>query len=224
MAQQTLPEETGTTAKKSPLIVGALLAGVLGLGVGAGLVWMGSGGKTVADAGSGQCAFSDAERARMDAAGQGEVAAFRALDRPYSAQQVSFKDKDGNPKTLADWQGRTVLMNLWATWCAPCRAEMPALDELQAEMGGENFEVVAVSVDLGEADKPKKFYKDIGIKHMAFYHDGDMAPLNTLKKAGLAYGLPATLLIDGNGCVLGALNGPAEWASDDAKALVRAGM
>ncbi len=78
-----------------------------------------------------------------------------------------------------------------------------------------------VSVDLGTADKPKKFYADIGMKHAGFFHDGDLETLNVLKKQGLAFGLPATLLISKQGCVLGTLNGPAEWHSEEAKELVR---
>lgn len=222
---QPEPDDTPPVTKRSPVVIGALLAGVLGLAAGAGILWLSNTSDLdMVDGANAQCAMTDTERAQLDAAAQGEVAAFKALDRPYSAADVSFNKADGTKVTLADWKGRTVLMNLWATWCAPCRAEMPALDELQAQMGGDDFEVVAVSVDLGDDTKPKKFYGDIGIKHMAFYHDGDMAPLNQLKREGLAYGLPATLLIDGKGCVLGALNGPAEWAGDDAKALVRAGM
>ena len=101
---------------------------------------------------------------------------------------------------------------------------MPALDQLQADLGGDNFEVVLVSVDLGADDKPKKFYKDVGMKHASFYHDPELSTLNALKKEGLAFGLPATLLVGGNGCVLGALNGPAEWASDDAKKLIETAL
>ena len=101
---------------------------------------------------------------------------------------------------------------------------MPALDQLQADLGGDQFEVVLVSVDLGADDKPKKFYKDVGMQHASFYHDADLSTLNILKKEGLAFGLPATLLVDGSGCVLGALNGPAEWASDDAKKLIETAL
>ena len=132
----------------------------------------------------------------------------------------AFNNDAGQAKTLADRSGKTVLFNLWATWCAPCRAEMPALDALQKELGSDTFEVVPVSVDLGEPTKPKKFYNDIGLKSVGFFHDSELATLNTLKKNGLAFGLPATLLIDGKGCVLGTLNGPAEWAGDDAKGLI----
>lgn len=201
----------------------AFLAGILGLLFGAGLYAFldtgGNGTKTVASADT--CTVDTALQTKLDGAAQGHVAAFKAADRPFSASQLAFNDESGTTKNLGDWTGKTVLFNLWATWCAPCRAEMPALDSLQKQLGDENFEVVAVSVDLGDPAKPKKFYRDIGLKHMRFFHDPELNTLNTLKSSGLAYGLPATLLISKTGCVLGALNGPAEWAQDDAKALIR---
>ena len=229
------PDEPKNTARKGTII--ALFAGVLGLVAGAGLYALSGGNGNIAGGGNafgmadsvkhvagenaGPCALDEALRARIDKVATGELAAFKALDRPYSVSALPFNDKDGAPKTLADWQGRTVLMNLWATWCAPCRAEMPALDALQKELGSADFEVVPVSVDLGEDTKPKKFFADMGLKHMSFYHDPDLATLNTLKKDGLAFGLPATVLVSTKGCVLGMLNGPAEWASEDAKKLIK---
>lgn len=209
----------GKTAKM------ALLSGVLGISVGAGLYAFfshyGNGESMLASTGGNGCFVDAALVDRINAAATGDVAAFTALDRSISVAQLGFKDRSGADRTLADWSGRTVLLNLWATWCAPCRAEMPALDHLQADMGGEQFEVVPVSTDLGSDAKPKKFYSDIGLKHLGFFHDGNLATLNSLKKSGLAFGLPATLLISKKGCVLGTLNGPAEWAGDDAKALIK---
>jgi thiol-disulfide isomerase/thioredoxin len=117
-----------------------------------------------------------------------------------------------------------LLVNLWATWCAPCRHEMPALDELQREMGGEDFEVVAVNVETGDDAKPKAFLDEIGVDSLAFYRDNTVGLFNELKRRNLALGLPVTLLIDEEGCLLAHMNGPAEWASEDAKALIRAAM
>jgi len=203
----------------------ALLSGVLGISVGAGLYAFygqyGNGESQLAAAGGTECAVDNALVKQLNAAAGGEVAAFTALDRPMSVADLGFKDRDGAERTLGDWSGKTVLFNLWATWCAPCRAEMPALDHLQADLGGPQFEVVPVSTDLGSDVKPKKFYADIGLKTLGFYHDGNLSTLNTLKKSGLAFGLPATLLISKTGCVLGTLNGPAEWGGEDAKALIK---
>ena len=92
--------------------------------------------------------------------------------------------------------GKTVLLNLWATWCAPCRDEMPALDALQKEMGGDDFEVVAVNVDTGDDTKPRKFLAETGVAALAYYRDNTLGLFNELKQRGLALGLPVTLLID----------------------------
>jgi thiol-disulfide isomerase/thioredoxin len=126
--------------------------------------------------------------------------------------------------TIADHAGKTVLLNLWATWCAPCRAEMPALDALQKEKGGDAFEVVAVNVDTGDDAKPKKFLKEIGVETLGYYRDATMGLFNEAKKRGLALGLPVTMLIDGEGCLIAHMNGPAEWSSPDAKRLVEAAV
>ncbi|RMF01984.1 MAG: TlpA family protein disulfide reductase, partial [Alphaproteobacteria bacterium] len=111
-----------------------------------------------------------------------------------------------------------VLLNLWATWCAPCRREMPDLDRLQAELGGERFEVVAISIDKGGPDKPQRFLEEVKATKLNFYHD-PTGRLGTLLKA---YGLPTTILVDAQGRELGRLAGPAEWGSEDAKKLIKA--
>ena len=158
----------------------------------------------------------------IGASGRLGKALLRSLAGRFEVFPVDREAMDlGDKRSIADWRGKTVLFNLWATWCAPCRAEMPALDALQRDLGGDKFEVVPVSVDLGTPEKPRRFYSEIGMKNAGFFHDGDLETLNVLKKAGLAFGLPATLLINQNGCVLGTLNGPAEWHSDEAKELMK---
>jgi len=175
-----------------------------------------------------------AERAKTVAASAtGEVAALLPADPPQSLKALSFNGPDGKPLSLADiagkgtgqtGAGKTVLLNLWATWCAPCRAEMPALDALQKEMGGDRFEVVAVNVDTGDDAKPKKFLADIGIKTLGYYRDASMGVFNEVKQRGLALGLPVTMLVDGEGCLVGHMNGPAEWASPDARKLIETAL
>jgi len=123
---------------------------------------------------------------------------------------------------LADFRGRTVLLNLWATWCVPCRKEMPALDALQAKLGGDRFQVVAVNIDQRNLDKPKAWLEEVGIKRLGYYADPSAKVFQDLKAIGKAVGMPTTLLIDPNGCELGVLAGPAEWASDDAVKLIEA--
>src|SRR5277367_1826099 len=101
----------------------------------------------------------------------GEVAALAVAQKPFRVPNVAFKDAAGHDKTLADWRGRTVLLNLWATWCVPCRREMTALDALQSKLGGPDFEVVAVNIDTRDPQKPRKFFKDENITHLARYSD-----------------------------------------------------
>jgi thiol-disulfide isomerase/thioredoxin len=152
----------------------------------------------------------------------GDVAALALAQTPFHAPDLAFKDAQNHDKTLADWRGRTVLLNLWATWCVPCRREMPALDALQAKLGGPNFEVVAVNIDTRDPQKPLTFLKEVGISHLAYYADQSARIFEDLKSAGKAFGMPTTLIVDRSGCEIGAMAGPAEWASDDGVKLVRA--
>ena len=101
----------------------------------------------------------------------GEVAALAVAQTPFRVPDLAFKDAKGQTRTLADWRGRTVLLNLWATWCVPCRREMPALDALQADLGGPKFEVVAVNIDTRDPEKPLAFLKQVGVTHLAYYSD-----------------------------------------------------
>ena len=173
-----------------------------------------------ADANSRLCA-AKADRARtVAAAATGEVAAMLPADPPQSLKTLAFNAPDGQAMTIADHAGKTLLVNLWATWCAPCRAEMPALDALQKELGSEKFEVVAINVDAGDDAKPKKFLAETGVEALGYYRDNTMATFEELKTRGLALGLPVTLLVDGEGCLLAHMNGPAEWSSEDAKKLI----
>jgi thiol-disulfide isomerase/thioredoxin len=150
----------------------------------------------------------------------GEVAALAVARTPFSAANLAFKDAAGHARTLADWRGRTVLLNLWATWCAPCRREMPALDTLQAKLGGPNFEVVAVNIDTRDPEKPLAFLKEIGVSHLAYYSDDSAEIFEVLKTAGKAFGMPTTLIVNREGCEIADMAGPAEWASDDGLKLV----
>jgi thiol-disulfide isomerase/thioredoxin len=165
------------------------------------------------------------DRARtIAAAATGQVAALLPADPPQSLKSLAFNGPDGKPFGLAGHAGKTVLLNLWATWCAPCRAEMPALDALQKEMGGDNFEVVAVNVDTGDDAKPKAFLQEIGVQSLRYYSDHSLALFNDVKERGLALGLPVTMLIDAEGCLVAHMNGPAEWSGADAKKLIETAL
>ncbi|MEI8144351.1 MAG: TlpA disulfide reductase family protein, partial [Alphaproteobacteria bacterium] len=136
-----------------------------------------------------------------------------------------FKAPDGRDLKLSDLKGKAVLLNLWATWCAPCRHEMPALDKLQASLGDGGFEVVTVSIDTARnAERMRAFWEETQIKALVNYSDTSGKIFQDLKVAGRAFGMPTTVLIDAKGCELGYLAGPAEWASDDALRLMRAAL
>jgi thiol-disulfide isomerase/thioredoxin len=168
------------------------------------------------------CAATPALAARTESFAKGEVAAFRTADAPEYLADIAFKAPDGADLSLKDFAGKTVLLNLWATWCVPCRTEMPALDRLEAEMGSDTFTVAAVNIDLNNPERAKEFLDEIGVERLAFYSDPSSGLFMDLKRRGLAFGLPVTLLIDGNGCRVGSVEGPAAWDSDEAKALIGA--
>lgn len=173
---------------------------------------------------SAQCTVAPAMAEAARDFATGDVAAFAVADEAVSLPPLTFRDANGEETSLEAMQGRTLLVNLWATWCAPCREEMPSLEELHVALGSDAFGVLPISVDLGEADKPKAFYEEIGLSDLPFYHDGSMGVFNELKRKGHAFGLPATLLVAPDGCIAGAMNGPAHWSGEDAKALIRAAL
>jgi thiol-disulfide isomerase/thioredoxin len=159
---------------------------------------------------------------RLAPLARGEVAAINIATEPKRLPDLAFNDAGGQPRKLSDFRGRTVLLNLWATWCVPCRKEMPALDALQARLGGETFQVVAINIDTRNLDKPKAWLDEVGIKGLGYFADPSAKVFQDLKSIGKAIGMPTTLLIDPEGCELGTLAGPAEWASEDAIKLIEA--
>ena len=153
---------------------------------------------------------------------KGELAGLVISPEPRRLEPLAFQREDGGKATLADFRGRAVLLNLWATWCVPCRVEMPALDRLQAAKGGQGFEVVAVNVDTARLDRRAAFLDSIGVKSLARFSDPSGDAFETLRKDGKALGLPVTLVIDKDGCEIGAVEGGAKWDSAEAQALVEA--
>jgi len=145
--------------------------------------------------------------------GEGSVLKMHAA--PRTLPDLAFVDGTGKPAKLSDFGGKVVLLNIWATWCPPCREEMPSLDRLQKTLGGPGFEVVALSIDAEGAKAVQGFYKEIGIDALAVYVDPGMRATSQLSTPGV----PTTLLIDERGRELGRHAGPAQW--DDAE-VVRA--
>ena len=138
-------------------------------------------------------------------------------ETPRPVPRIAFVDGDGRERTLEDFRGRIVLLNLWATWCVPCVEEMPTLDDLQKELGGPGFEVVALSVDRGGAQAIDEFYEALGLGFLAIHNDPSA---DAFAKLG-AGALPTTLLIDREGREVGRLVGPAEWDAPEMIAWLR---
>ncbi len=145
------------------------------------------------------------------------AAGFTLYDTPHPISSVRFENGRGQALSLADFRGKVVLLNVWATWCAPCRREMPTLDRLQARLGGPDFEVVPLSIDRGGRPAVRRFYREIGITSLGIYVDKTGKATRPLR----VLGLPTTLLIDGEGREIGRLIGPAEWDTSDMVSLLR---
>ncbi len=142
---------------------------------------------------------------------------FPLLKEPRPLPELRFVSVEGRTLSIADFQGKLVLLNIWATWCVPCRREMPTLDRLQAKLGGPDFEVVALSIDRAGVEVVKKFYDEIAIKNLKICMDSALMATRTLKVVGL----PTTLLIDKDGRETGRLIGPAEWDTPEMVSFLR---
>ena len=150
----------------------------------------------------------------------GALAAFLIKPERKPVPDIAFQDGQGKTLKISQWKGRVALVNLWATWCAPCRKEMPDLAKLQAELGSKDFEVVAISVDRKGVDASSAFLKETGADNLALYVEPTTTVVNELQ----ALGLPSTLLIDREGREIGRLVGPADWASPEAQTLIKAAL
>ncbi|PLW78062.1 thiol:disulfide interchange protein TlpA [Cohaesibacter celericrescens] len=170
------------------------------------------------------CSASKTRMEAIDPHIKGEIAALQFTGHPSDMSGLAFKREDGTDITIADFKGKTVLLNLWATWCAPCRTEMPDLDELQADLGGGDFEVVTVSLDRKAPGKARMFFDEIELKHLALYYDKGMALFPALRSRGMAFGMPTTVILDSDGCSLAHMSGPAAWGGDQAKVMIKAAM
>ena len=161
MTQRETPQHTGRNFTRRLL----LAAGFITAAVAAFVLYAmkAHNGKDVA--GAVACPGAEAKAAAMRPLAHGEVAAFSVADEPRPLTELKFVDGQGAPARLADFKGRTVLLNLWATWCVPCRQEMPALDRLEARLGGPDFTVVAVNIDTAKLDRPKAFLQEIAVKN-----------------------------------------------------------
>jgi thiol-disulfide isomerase/thioredoxin len=213
-----MPEETSPQAastRRIPLVIGAVLIGaVIGF---AGVYGIGGLKRNAGDPACGPAVDLSRKLAPL---AHGEVAALTMATAPLRLPDLAFTDSEGKPRKLSDWRGRTVLVNLWATWCVPCRKEMPALEGLETKLGGPNFEVVAINIDTRDPDKPRNFLKDANLTRLGYFSDPKAKVFQDLKSIGRALGMPTSVLIDGEGCEIGTIAGPAEWDSEDAVKLI----
>ena len=198
-------EKRDRDASPATIVIAALLAAIAGFGT----VYL-----SFAPSDNGRFAASSVKQAKAGGAvrrrgapasgplaglNKGAMAAFVARPKPLDLPPFASSTREGATKSFSDWQGKVVLLNIWATWCVPCREEMPTLDKLQAELGGKDFDVVAVNIDRGGGDKPKSFLAETGATHLALYTD----PTGKLFAALKAVGMPTTLLIDREGHEIG---------------------
>jgi thiol-disulfide isomerase/thioredoxin len=210
MTEQT--KDPSLSRFPSPLISLGILAAVLGF-----IYGMEGGHRNEAAA---ACTSTRTVIGRLEPLVHGEIAALALSSAPQPMPNLTFTGADGKTVKLADFRGRDVLLNLWATWCAPCRQEMPTLDRLEGKRGGPGFQVVAVNIDTAQLDRPKVFLHQIGAKNLAFYADDTANIFEVLKEDGKVLGLPTTILVGKDGCDIGTMAGPAVWDSPEALALL----
>jgi thiol-disulfide isomerase/thioredoxin len=213
--QWHLPRRPLLTFGAVVLAAGSLVAAVYGIGAFK---------RNAGDAGGGGCAGAVEMARRLSPLAHGEVAAFAVAEQALSLPDLAFRDASAGERHLSQWRGRTVLLNLWATWCVPCRREMPALNALEQRLGGPRFEVVAINIDTRDPSKPRDWLREVGVDKLSYYADPSARVFQDLKVIGRAIGMPTTLLVDPMGCELGTMAGPAEWASGDGVALVTAAL
>ena len=201
--------------QKKPGLVRFITIGAAALAIVAGIYWLQSGErKAAAPAPAVSGGLVTRELAK------GALAAFLVKPERAAVPDLAFQDGTGKALRLSDWRGRVVLINLWATWCAPCRKEMPALAALQAKLGSKDFEVVAISVDRKGVAAASAFLKETGAAGLKLYVEPSAKILDDLQ----ALGLPATVLVDREGREIGRLLGPAEWDSPEALTLIGAAL
>jgi thiol-disulfide isomerase/thioredoxin len=215
-----MPTPRPAVTRRIPLAIGAVVVGGL---IGFAAVY-GLGAFRRGPSGDSACNGAVELARKIAPLAHGEVAALTMATTPLRLPDLAFEDADGKPRKLSEWRGKTVLVNLWATWCVPCRKEMPALDSLQTRLGGKDFEVVAINIDTRDAEKPKNFLKDGNLTRLSYFSDQKAKVFQDLKNIGKALGMPTSVLVDGQGCEIANIAGPAEWASDDAVKLIKAAV
>lgn len=203
---------------RRPILLGL---GAVGAALGiASVIWLSN--ATTGSAAS--CPAQPERAAAIDDVAGGELAAILATGQGRGYADLAFQDREGNPVTMEDFAGKRLLVNFWATWCVPCREEMPALDALADRYNSEAFEVVTISLDMGDdgPEKAQDFLTEFGLDNLPLYADPSYRAFERLRNEAVTVGLPATLLLDELGCEIAVLQGPAEWDTPDGHRIVEA--
>ncbi|MBN9885957.1 TlpA family protein disulfide reductase [Salipiger abyssi] len=159
-----------------------------------------------------------ADTATAEALRDGDMKKLNFHSAPEAAGSSEFITFDGDPLSLSDWQGKWVLVNFWATWCAPCRKEMPMLSTLQEELGGDSFEVVTIATGRNPPPAMQSFFEEIGVDNLPLHRD----PGSKLAREMGVLGLPITVILNPDGQEVARLRGDADWGSENAKAVLSA--
>ncbi len=171
-----------------------------------------------------ECPVQTEAGQKLDAAAVGELAALIGTGEGRGYRSMTFKKADGTDTSISAFSGKRLLVNFWASWCVPCREEMPALDAIATKYNSDTFMVLPINLDMGESGlkKAQDFLAEGAYRNLPLFADNTFAAFERLKTEAVAIGLPVTLLLDEMGCELAVLPGPAEWATPDGEAVVEA--
>ena len=169
-----------------------------------------------------ECPVQAEDAETIGDAAMGELAALNGTGEGRGYSTLAFKDEAGTAMTIADFKGKALLVNFWASWCVPCREEMPALDAIATKFNSDRFMVLPINLDIGEdgLEKAESFLADNGFANLPLFADNSFDAFKRLQQEAVAIGLPATLILDGNGCELAVLQGPAHWDTPDGERVV----
>jgi len=215
-----MTEKSTPHSEKSPLPRLFLTLGLASVGVAiSAWLFLSNGGAEAKE-----CPVQAEAAAAIDTAAVGELAALNGTGEGRGYSTMAFKDATGVDTTIGAFKGKALLVNFWASWCVPCREEMPALDALATKYNSDEFMVLPINLDIGEGglEKAKAFLDEGQFENLPLYADSTFSAFERLKREAVAIGLPATLVLDENGCELAVLQGPAEWHSPDGEAVVEA--
>ncbi|MCL3881656.1 TlpA disulfide reductase family protein [Marivita sp. GX14005] len=157
-----------------------------------------------------------ADLSEAEAMREGDMKKLTFHAAPQAAGSSEFMTFEGDALTLAEYEGKWVLLNFWATWCAPCRKEIPMLSELQREFGGERFEVVTIASGRNPPPAMQSFFEEIGVDNLPLHRD----PKSALAREMGVLGLPITVILNPEGQEVARMRGDADWASDNARAVL----